>query len=240
VSVAAPPRLASTSLRAGIALALGPVRRRRTLGIVFASVAMALLGAVLMRRAGVSGALERSLGASFGWVVPLASFVVANATLGQRNLREGVWGAARFGHSRAFVGVGRASVALALSAAIGSLAGLAAVLGVLPHPGVALLAELYTVGWIGALVGASYGAWFAFASSFGRRAQGRMIFLVLDFVVGAWGPFGLVFPRGLGHDLLALEAPLALPQRAASALLLVGVLVLLAGVAQRTGDARRA
>lgn len=229
----------SASLRAGVALATGPVGKRRLVGIVLASLAMAVLGAVLMRRAGLSGALERSLGASFGWVVPLGSFVVANATLGRRNLRDGVWSAARFGHARAFVGLGRASVALALSAAIGALAGLGAVLGVLPHPGVALLAELYTGAWIGALVGASYGAWFALCSSLGRRAQGRVVFLVLDFVVGAWGPFGLLFPRGLGHDLLALGAPLGLPQRAASALLVLLTLALLAALALRTSDARR-
>jgi len=230
---------ASASLRAGVALAIGPVGRRRVVGIVLASLAMSILGAVLMRRAGLSGALERSLGAVFGWVVPLGAFVVANATLGQRNLRDGVWSVARFGHARALVGLGRASVALALCAAIGALAGLAAVLAVLPHPGVALLAELSTVAWIGALVGASYGAWFAYLSTFGRRAQGRVVFLVLDFVVGAWGPFGLLFPRGLGHDLLALGAPLGLPQRAASALLALVTLALLAALAQRTSDARR-
>jgi len=88
--------------------------------------------------------------------------------------------------------------------------------------------DLTVSSGVALLAGASYAAWFGVAATLGARGGGRLGFLIVDFVLGGVGGAGVVLPRGGVFHLLGGEAPLDLPQRATSAILIGMTLVCLA------------
>lgn len=228
-SVASSPPDFVTALRAGLSIASARLRTRAfamSLGLAFA---LALAATFVQRRVGSSGAVDRSLGTIFTWIIPLSSFATVSAVIGSRSLKDAVWPVARFGLPRQSVAV---AVTLANAFACAVVAVLLAwVALVFAHTSssVPLGSDLFTTGWIALFTGVSYGAWFSLGAAFGRRGGGRGIVLALDFVLGKLGLFGVVFPRGNAENLLGFDAPLHVSQPASSALL-IGVSLIVTGL----------
>jgi hypothetical protein len=82
--------------------------------------------------------------------------------------------------------------------------------------------DLLTSGWIGALGGATYAAYFSFAATFGARGGGRSAALIIDWILGAGsGASALFFPRAHLRNLVGGEAALEMSQRSATIALLL-------------------
>jgi len=232
ISLDAPP-----AAGAGVALALGfAMGGRRVLGRSTAlsallGAALVVVAALIERRVGSAGAVDRALAGTFNVVVPLVSFGVAAAISARRNLREGVWAAARYGVARRDVALGAIAAGLAASATLGAAFAVLAV-AVAHGPGNPPLArDLLTSAWIGALTAAAYASWFAAGATFGRRGGGRWVPLLADFVLGgSAGLAGAILPRANAASLLGSAPPLGLPH-ASSSLILAASAVVLAGFA---------
>ena len=82
--------------------------------------------------------------------------------------------------------------------------------------------------WIAPLVAGAYAAWFGLGATFGKSGGGRGWVLGADFLLGSVGMFGVLLPRGSAYNLIGLDAPLDVPQRAASGVLLAVTIVCLA------------
>jgi hypothetical protein len=158
---------------------------------------------------------------TLGIVVPLFAFAVV-ARIFPTRLERALGPAARHGADRWLSLAGAGTTTLTACTVGGAiLTTLTRLLGgSLSNPGVA---DVITCGWIGALAGLVYGAWFVFASSFGERARGRWIALIFDWVFGiGTGVLALPWPRAHLRNLLGGAPPLQLEQWHAS-----GVLALL-------------
>jgi hypothetical protein len=220
----APPRQA---VRLGFAMARARLWRRPPLLTAVLGAALVVVAALVERRVGSAGAVDRTLTATFNLVIPLATFGLAAEACGRGNLREGVWSAARHGVARRDVALG---AVLAAALASGALAALYAVLAVaVAHaPGNPPFAtDALTSAWVAALAAAAYTGWFALGSTFGRRGGGRWLVLLADFLIGGGvGLAGAILPRANAASLLGGTAPLGLPQAGSSAILLAAALVL--------------
>lgn len=214
------------------------VERLRGAGSITAAVAAVLLvvaTALLERRAG-PGAADRALqGAAFGLVLPLLTYAAMERAMRQRRCDAAALELARHGADRRLCVLGLLAAAAAISAAAGGVIGLLAVAGARASADRAFAGDLVAAGWIGALGGAAYAAWFGLGSLLGRRGGGRLLALGLDWVLGAGvGVAALPWPRAHVRNLLGLEPLLGMPQWSASLVLGAIVVVGAGACASRT------
>ncbi len=179
--------------------------------------------AFLLRRTGSNLAADRALsGIALGLSLPLLAYGTVARALDGSHLEAALADLARFGGDRRLLALGvcvALSVVLAIS---GALVAAEAVLVVRAPADPALLRDLLTSSWIGALAGASYAAWFCLASTLGRSGGGRVAALVVDFVAGASAGLAAMFwPRGHVRNLLGGEPIWAMPQWSATLALLL-------------------
>jgi hypothetical protein len=207
---------------------------------VLAWGALAVVSAVVLRRNGSSGSTTAgALEVIFGQLaLPLLSFTIVGAVLGGDGLARAARPFVAFGAPpprMALAIVGVAVVATALVAGILGAAVAALAHGASDPP---LARDALTSAWVGGLGGAAYAALFGFGASFGKRGGGRAVALVLDWVLGSGtGAAGIPTPRAHVRSLLGGDAVMGLSGRA-SALLLVGIVLLFCGLA--TARTRRA
>lgn len=220
----------SSGLRGGAIIAFARLRSR-SFGVSFAlASALTIVGALVERRMGPSGAVDRSLGLVFSWVIPLLTLATLSVVVGPRSLRDATWPIARFGAPRALCAlgvVGATMAACALASVVLTL--LAVTIGHAPSSA-PLLGDLATSAWISGLTGSAYAAFFAFGATLGRAGGGRSVILALDFVLGRTELFGVVLPRGNAANLIGVGSSLEASQRTSS-ILLVGVAVFVALIA---------
>ncbi|MCK6531388.1 MAG: hypothetical protein L6Q84_00340 [Polyangiaceae bacterium] len=211
----------------GVAIGMKLVRHRlasvsSVLGVVFAIGAVFVV-ALLLRRTGSNLAADRALsGIALGLALPLLAHGTVARALGGAHFEAALAEPARHGGNRREIALG---VGLALSLVLamsGALVAAVAVLVVRAPADPALVRDLVTSSWIGALAGASYAAWFCLASTVGRSGGGRMVALFVDFVAGASAGLSAMFwPRGHVRNLLGGEPVWAMPQWSATLALLL-------------------
>jgi ABC-2 type transport system ATP-binding protein len=225
--VAPPAASARMALVIGFATGRARIARRPTAVSALLGAALVLVAALVERRVGSAGAVDRALAGAFNVVVPLVSFGVAAEVCARGNLRDGVWAVARYGIARRDVALGAIGAGLCASAALSALCTLLAV-GVAHAAGnPPLFRDAITSAWIAALTAAAYTSWFCAGATFGRRGGGRWVPLVGDFVLGsAPGVVGAILPRAHAANLLGGAAPLGLPQGGSSAVLVGSTVVL--------------
>jgi len=197
----------------GIALSAGRLGGLWSAGAYFGAAAVVALAAILEKRISPEGAVDRVLmGAVFGWTIPLLSYSAVARVSRYGRLDTGVDELARYGGNR------RGMVAcfvLMTSARVSIVASLLAALAVLVaasgQPN-AIRADAVTSAWIGALGGAAYVAWFSFASLWGRAGRGRLLALLVDWVLGAaTSAISVPWPRAHLRSLLGGELVLGMP-----------------------------
>lgn len=234
-----PPRPAAprVAIAVGFAVARARILRRPTAVSVVVGAALVVVAAIIERRVGSAGAVDRTLAATFNIVVPLSAFGVAAEASGRQRLREAVWPAARYGLARRDVALGTILAALAASAALGVLFAALAVAAAHGEGNPPLARDVFTSGWIAALTSAAYTGWFMAGATFGRRGGGRWVPLLLDFALrGSAGLAGAALPRANAVCLLGIATPLGLTQATSSAILAAGAVVLAALAALRCGS----
>lgn len=199
--------------------------RRRGVFVAGATVVVAAMTALVERRLGPIGALDRSLGITAAWILPLAIAALVTAVFGLRRPRDLAWSVARWGAPRAAVTAGVIAVLSLASAALAAVSGALVVL--VAHStesaDAPLGADVVVTAGVSALVGWAYAAALSFGATFGRRGGGRAIALALDFVLGGMGVVGYLLPRLHGLRLLGLDA--ASGSQRASSVALVAIAV---------------
>jgi hypothetical protein len=153
-------------------------------------------------------------------VLPLLAYVIVGATLASRSLRAATASVVAFGAQPGRAAAAAIAVAAATSAVVGAI--VAAAVAMLAH-GIADPPRLHDAAvsaYVGALGGTAYATWFALGASFGRRGGGRVVSLLVDWILGATSGAGaLVSPRGHLRNLLGGAAPMDLSERASAAAL---------------------
>ncbi len=202
-----------TGVRLGFVTAGRRLLSRSTFLVVTLAFALALVGGIIERKVTTWGAVDRSLVSTFRLVIPLYCFAIASAACHRQSLREAAWPVARFGAARKDVALG-IILALVIASVLGGV--LFAAVAVVSAHNVSsrpLLRELFTSAWIGGLVAAAYGGWFALGSTFGSRGRGRWFPLVGDFLFGGGaGVLAAVFPRAHARGLLGVGGPMSFSQ----------------------------
>jgi hypothetical protein len=213
------------------ALARPPVTRLLRTGrsqvVVGGWVVIALVFALAARSGGSSHAADHVLLEAYGpLVLPLLSYALVGAVLGSRSLSSSTAPLVAFGAApwRAV------ALALVVAAAACAVAGalLAAGVDVLAHgPADSPLArDGVASAYAGGLGGAAYAAWLGLGASFGKRGGGRLVFLVVDWVLGASdGAAALATPRGHVRNLLGGMPPMDLSERASGVALVALAMV---------------
>lgn len=220
----APPAPAGLfpSILFGVGMAKHRLLRRRGALLALLALALTVSGAVVERRFGSAGAVDRALESTFRLVIPLLTFALVAESSERSRLREAAWPAARYGALHRDVVLGIVAAAAFASTASGAL--LAALSVILAHTPSAppLFADALLSAWIGAITALAYTGWFALGATFLKQGRGRFIPLIIDFVIGgSAGIAGAVFPRGNAGNLLGGPPPLRLPQQASTAILIV-------------------
>ncbi|NUP13507.1 MAG: hypothetical protein HOW73_46310 [Polyangiaceae bacterium] len=229
---------AVVSARAGARMAIARLQGRAAIAVAFVALVVPIIVALVERREATAGASDRALSTVFRFVVPLLTFSLSQLPIGGKNLRDAVWPAARFGLHRGFVALGHVAVGGAAGAIASLLAAVVAVLvarlGAPSGPSdMTLASDVVATIWIAPLVAFAYAAWFGLGATFGRSGGGRGYVLLADFLVGSLGVFGVLLPRGSAYNLIGLSAPLDVPQRAASGVLVAVTIVCAAVCALR-------
>jgi succinate dehydrogenase hydrophobic anchor subunit len=209
------------------ALARPPIARllrgpRAWLGVA-AWGALAFAFAVAARERGSAHGADHVLIDTYGALaLPLLSYVIVGAALASQSLRASTAALVAFGAQPVHAAAAAVAVAAASCAVVGAL--VAAAVAALAHGSAdpPRWLDAAASAYVGALGGAAYAGWFALGASFGRRGGGRVLLLVLDWVLGATGGAGaLATPRGHVRNLLGGAAPMDLSQRASAAALLL-------------------
>ena len=212
-----------SSARAGVALSLGRLRRPAAAVAPAAAVVFVVVAALLQRRASPTRAADHTLVAAvFGIALPLLAHATLTQITGGARLDAALVSLARHGGSRRLCAVGLVMTAAAWLASLGGiLAALAVILARSP-PDPGLVTDLLTSVWLGALGGACYAAWFSLGSMVGASGGGRLVLLLLDWVLGS-GATALAAPWPRGHlrNLLGSEPVLHMPQWSALAAVLL-------------------
>lgn len=216
-----------TGVRLGFRTAASRLTTRSSLLLLGLSVGLVLSSGIIERRITSWGAVDRSLVSAFRLVIPLYCFALTSTVCQGLGLRESVWSVARFGAARRDVALGFVLLLVASSFGGGLLLASLSVLSAFGATGQPLGAELFTSAWIGALVAAAYGAWFALGSSFLNRGRGRWIPLICDALFGAGtGTLAAFFPRSHARNLLGEIGPTHFSQPQSCVALLAMILVL--------------
>lgn len=230
------------AVRAGFKLGLSKLMSSAGLITVGLTLVMGLFLALLERRVSPHGAADRLVATSFRIVIPLAVFSLSTIAIGVSNLREVVWPAARFGHSRGLVATGHLLAVGAVSASL--VTALLSVGLLVTHLGVptaamaggvkvSLLSDLFTCAWIGTLVAFAYAAWFSLGATLGRQGGGRGFILTADFIFGPVGVLGFLLPKGPAYNLIGLTESTSISQPEATLFLLAASTVVVAITALR-------
>jgi hypothetical protein len=199
---------------------------RAWLGVA-AWCALAFVFAMAARARGSAHGADHVLIDTYGALaLPLLAYVIVGATLASQSLRASASPVVAFGAPPARAAAAAIAVAVVTCAAIGAVTAAAVALvahGIADPPP---LRDAAVSAYVGALGGAAYAAWFTLGASFGRRGGGRVVVLLLDWILGASsGAAALVTPRGHLRNLLGGVPPMDLSQRASAAalaLLVVG------------------
>jgi hypothetical protein len=212
-----------SSLLAGAAVASCRLRRpRAALPPVFALV-FVVVAALLERRVGLTRAPDRALvGAVFGLALPLLAYSMLSCATDQSRLETAVWEVGRHGASRRLGAAGLIAVTAVCLASLGALLAAVAVALTRRVGDAQLASDLVASAWLGLVGGASYACWFALASTFGSRGGGRVVALLVDWILGS-GVTALAAPWPRGHlrNLLGTTPVLDMPQWSALAALLL-------------------
>jgi hypothetical protein len=207
------------SVRFGAALA----RRRLEGARVLMIAALALLAvagmALLERVAGRTGAADRALLAgTFGLVLPLFCYFAVARALGQGSLNTGTFAMARHGALRPTLIAGVLLPAGLVCAVLGVTAAALAVTIARGLSDGAWLEDTATSAWVGGSGGLAYALAFMGASTFGAR--GRLMLLLLDWVLGAGSSLlSAPWPRAHLRNLAGGAPVLELSQTTSLALL---------------------
>jgi hypothetical protein len=87
---------------------------------------------------------------------------------------------------------------------------------------------------VGALGGAAYASWFSLGAGFGRRGGGRLVALLVDWLLGASGGVMALFaPRAHLRSLMGGAPPMDLSQRASAVALAILALACALGAVGR-------
>jgi len=211
------------------------VRTPRTWVATGAWCALAVGMALVMRARGAShGADDVLVEACGALVLPLLAYTLVGTALGARSVAGSTTAVAAFGASPALAAAVTVGVGVAASALGGAV--LAATVAIVAH-GAAdppLARDALVSGYVGALGGAAYASWFALGAGFGRRGGGRLVALVIDWLLGAnGGVTALLAPRAHLRNLLGGAPPMDLSQRASAVALAILVLVCALGAVGR-------
>jgi hypothetical protein len=177
--------------------------------------------AFLQRRFSPEDAVDVTLtGAVFGWTIPLLAYAAVARVSKYGRLDDGATDLVRHGGDRRAI---VASFVLMTAARVAVVGALLAALGVLISSvgeATAIRADALTSAWVGGLGGAAYVAWFSLGSLWGKAGRGRLLSLVLDWVLGATSTAAAVpWPRAHLRCLLGGELVVGLPAWQSSALL---------------------
>lgn len=224
----------AVAMTLGWRFGLARLRHRAFFAVSGLALSVALVGALIERRVTSSGSLDRTLEVEFRLVVPLFVFAVVGIALGRRQPATLVTRVTRFGAPSRETTLGLVAAIVAVSALACGVVVALSVLVAHGHGGASLPSELFTATWIAVLTGAAYAAWYSFGATFFRRGGGRVVPLVLDFVVGGAGFAGAILPRGNALNLLGFDAPMGLAQRASSVMLVATAVALGVGAALRS------
>jgi hypothetical protein len=224
------------ALAIGFAMGRARILRRPTALAALLGAVLVVVSALIERRMGSAGAVDRALAGTFNVVVPLLTFGIAGEVSARGNLRDTVWSAARYGVARRDVALGAVGAAAAASALLAGLLAALAVLVAHADGNPPLGRDVFTSGWIAALTALAYTGWFALGATFGRRGGGRWAPLLADFVLGSAGIAGAALPRANAASLLGGAAPLGMAQASSSLVLLASALLLTGLCALRCGE----
>jgi hypothetical protein len=207
------------------ALARPPLARllrgpRAWFGVV-AWCALAFVFAMAARERGSAHGADHVLIDTYGALaLPLMSYVIVGATVASQSLRASTAALVAFGAQPARAAAAAIAVAAASCAVVGAL--VAAAVAVVAH-GIADPPRLHDAAasaYVGALGGVAYAAWFSLGASIGRRGGGRVVLLVVDWILGATGgAAALASPRGHLRNLLGGVPPLDVSERSSAAAL---------------------
>src|SRR5262249_37716586 len=89
--VAPPPAPAGVALAIGFAMGRERILRRPTALSALVGAALVVVSALVERRLGSAGAVDRALAGTFNVVVPLVTFGLAGEASARGNLREAAW-----------------------------------------------------------------------------------------------------------------------------------------------------
>jgi hypothetical protein len=191
--------------------------------------------AVVLRRRGASHGADDVLVEAFGaLVLPLLAYTLAGATLGARSVTGSTAPLVAFGASRAQAAAVTVGVGMAASALAGALVAVAVAVTAHGSADPPATHDALVSGYVGALGGAAYGAWFLLGAGFGRRGGGRLAALLVDWLLGAGGGVtALLSPRAHVRNLLGGAPPMDLSERASAAALAVLALACALGAVAR-------
>ena len=211
-----------TAAAMGAQMALHRLSGRSTLLTTAGAVIFATLAAWAERHADAVTAPDYALrGAAFGLAIPLATLAIVTVALSRNRLEHALGAIATLGGNRRAAALGT----LAATSLVTSLLGLAtaATTTIVAHGSLSATtaSDTLTAAWIGAVAGATYGCFYGFASSYGKRGGGRIVALLADLILGPLaGTAAVVFPRAHALNLLGATPVLELPQMASTAVLL--------------------
>lgn len=225
-------------LRLEVELALratvGRLIEHKTWIVLLVGVGVSSVMALVEREQGSFGAADRVLsGTTFGAVLPLFAYLASESAIARRRLSTELLPIVRHGGSSVFAALG---VLIALTSTLalgGALLGASAATVARGLSDESWIRDSLASAWVGGLGGAVYATCFLFASTFGKRGGGRVVFLGLDCALGLTsGPLALPWPRSHLRSLVGGEPPLGWSQ-SSSLLALLLILLLTAGFALR-------
>ncbi|HEX2732496.1 MAG TPA: hypothetical protein VHM70_12875 [Polyangiaceae bacterium] len=199
-----------------------------------AALAATLFGLILEHRASPSSSrINTLLTFTLGLILPLLTWATASQ-LFPNGLFASLAPIATHGASRRglLLGAGLRALSGATAIVLGSTV-VVFLLGGSARAG--NFGALLIGTWIAVLGAVAYTAWFLLGSSFGSRAQGRWVFLALDWLLGSSASaLALPWPRGHLRNLLGGESVANLEQPAATLTLTLLILVYLGLTCVRT------
>jgi hypothetical protein len=207
------------------ALARAPLARLlrtpRTRIAVAGWVTIAVAFAIAERWRGSSHGADRVLLDAYApLVLPLLAYALVGSVVGRHSLANSAAPLVAFGAPPARA----AALAVIVAGAACTIAGalLAAGVDLVGHGSAdpPLARDAIACAYAGGLGGAGYAAWFMLGASFGKGGGGRLVLLVVDWMLGAnAGAAALVTPRGHLRNLFGGMPPMDLSERASAAAL---------------------
>ncbi len=212
------------ALIGGMRLAWSRVGRLRTLVVAIVSLLGVLAAAGWERSQAPTIAADRALtGVAFGLALPLLSYYWMREITARRRLDDAVFELARHGADRRWATLGLMGASAGLLAILGGLIAATTVIGARNLADPQLPLDLAVSAWLGVLAGTSYAWLFGLGASLGRRGEGRLGSLAMDWFLGAGtGALAAVWPRGHLRNLLGAEPVLDLTQ--SNAMVVLGAL----------------